>query len=129
MPTDVTAETSLSGFIVTRQWIESDTGLELTFWLASEQGPLRFRLAGQEAVCFFPSQQQQQVSALLANKPHWRINTTQLKNFSHEQMSALYFKSQRMLFDYRDKLIANEVAVVEADIYHYFSKAPGERRS
>jgi DNA polymerase-2 len=108
-----------SGFILTRQWIESDHGLELIFWLASERGPFRFRLTGQEAICFFPRRQQQQVRDLLsgqANQGNWRIGATQLKNFEHEDMSALYFKSQRQLFDCRERLGNSGIAIVESDL-------------
>ena len=103
--TDIDDEELTSAFILTRQWLESNNGLELIFWLASEQGPYRFRLADQEAVCFFPTSQQQQVLDILSkrgNPQNWRISSTQLKNFEYEAMSALYFKSQRMLFDCRD---------------------------
>ena len=119
MPKDSTLEKSLSGFILTRQWIDSNDGLELIFWLASEQGPLRLRLTHQEAVCFFPTWQQDQVRSVVskhATQNEWRVKPTQLKNFNHESMSALYFKSQRKLFDCRDKLTAIDVAVVETDI-------------
>jgi hypothetical protein len=29
------------GFILTRQWVEKNDGLDLVFWLASPQGPVR----------------------------------------------------------------------------------------
>jgi DNA polymerase-2 len=44
---------SLSGFILTRQWRESATGVELIYWLAGDLGPLRFQTSRQEAVSFF----------------------------------------------------------------------------
>ena len=108
-----------SGFILTRQWIESNHQLELVFWLASERGPIRFRVAAQEAICFFPKRQQQQVRDLLSKQAihrNWRIGATELKNFEYEDMSALYFKSQRQLFDCREKLKNAGIAVVESDI-------------
>lgn len=112
----MSTEPTVSGLIITRQWTESAQGLELTFWLASEHGPLRFRVSGQEAVCFFPALQQDKVKDLLARHSQWRIHPTELKNFNHEDMSALYFRSQRALYDCRDKLSAADVAVVESDI-------------
>ncbi|CAN0523261.1 unnamed protein product, partial [Scytosiphon promiscuus] len=85
-------------------------------WLASEAGPLRLRIAGQEAVCFFPTAQQSQLEAILATTNGWRIAPTQLKNFTGEPVSALYFKSRRKLLDVRDGLLAQEVRVTEADL-------------
>lgn len=116
MLTDKIAAEDVDGFILTRQWIESRSGLELVFWLATERGPLRLRVSGQEAVCFFPSSQRDQAEDALARQGHWRINPTQLKNFDHEEMSALYFTSQRRLFDCRDKLSARNIHIAESDI-------------
>lgn len=116
MSTDKIAIEDIDGFILTRQWLESSSGLELIFWLATESGPLRLRVSGQEAVCFFPSGQRDQVEDALASQGHWRINPTQLKNFDYEDMSALYFTSQRRLFDCRDKLAARNIHVAESDI-------------
>jgi len=109
----------IAGLILSRQWRESKDGLELIFWFASEAGPLRIRLLNQEAVCFFPTRQQDQLIAALSKhcgQNHWRVSPTQLKNFSHENMSALYFNSQRRLYDCRDRLRADGIDLVEADI-------------
>jgi len=46
----------------------------------------------------------------------WRIAATQLKNFDTEPMSALYLKSQRKLFDVRDRLTQKDIRVAEADL-------------
>lgn len=46
----------------------------------------------------------------------WRIATTQLKSFDTEPMSALYLKSQRKLFDVRDRLIQKDIRIAEADL-------------
>ncbi len=116
MPIDTNLHSTLDGFILTRQWVESPSGIELIFWLASEQGPLRLRLTEQEAVCFFPATQTQEVRVILAGQNGWRIASTQLKNFESESISALYLKSQRKLFDFGERLRANGIRVTEADI-------------
>ena len=91
-------------------------GVELIFWLASDVGPLRLRFFGQEAVCFFPTQQQAQVEEILSPITGWRIAATQLQNFDTEPMSALYLKSQRKLFDMRSRLAQKDIRVAEADL-------------
>lgn len=91
-------------------------GVDLVFWLASKVGPLRLRFSGQEAVCFFPTVQLVQVEKILSSMTGWRIAATQLKNFDTEPMSALYLKSQRKLFDIRDRLIQKGIRVTEADL-------------
>jgi len=91
-------------------------GVELIFWLASDVGPLRLRFFGQEAVCFFPTQQQAQVEEILSPITGWRIAATQLQNFDTEPMSALYLKSQRKLFDMRSRFAQKDIRVAEADL-------------
>lgn len=107
------------GLILTRQWIESDQGLELIYWFATEQGPCRLRVPRQEAVCFYPTVQHTELCTQLRKllRPNqWRTNNTKLKNFAGQAVSALYFSSQRNLFDCRDKLINNNIDLVETDI-------------
>lgn len=106
----------LDGFILTRQWVESASGIDLVFWLASQAGPLRLRFAGQEAVCFFPTQQKSLVEETLSTTRGWRIAPTALRSFDTEPMSALYLKSQRKLFDIRDRLVLKEIRLTEADL-------------
>ena len=112
----VPSHTPLEGFILTRQWVESSSGIDLIFWMASEAGPLRLKFSGQEAVCFFPTAQRSQVEEMLSQMGGWRIGPTKLKNFDAEPMSALYLKSRRKLFDVRDRMIAKAIRVTEADL-------------
>lgn len=106
----------LDGFILTRQWVESSSGIDLVFWLASQAGPLRLVFSGQEAVCFFPTEQKPQVEETLSSIQGWRIAPTKLQNFDSEPVSALYLKSQRKLFDIRERLSLKEIRLAEADL-------------
>ena len=106
----------LSAFLLTRQWKESNTGLELIFWFASSKGPLRLHLPRQEVVCFFPSRQTGEVKKILKGQKTWRINPTELLDFTRQEVSALYFSSQRQLFDNRDRLAIRDIRLLEADI-------------
>lgn len=106
----------LSAFLLTRQWKESNTGLELIFWFASSEGPLRLHLPRQEAICFFPSSQTDEVKKILKGQKNWRINPTELLDFTRQKVSALYFSSQRQLFDNRDRLAIRDIRLLESDI-------------
>lgn len=110
---------SLSGLILTRQWIETEQGLELIYWFATEQGPVRWQVPGQEAVCFYPASQHTLVCSTLQKflrADQWRTKPTQLKNFSRQDVHALYFSTQRLLFECRDKLNDCDIKLVETDI-------------
>lgn len=112
----VSLTSELEGFILTRQWVESSSGIDLIFWMASEAGPLRLRISGQEAVCFFPAEQKALVEEILSPMSGWRIAPTQLKNFDGESMSALYLLSRRKLLDIRSRLVAKAIRVTETDL-------------
>ena len=103
--TSVSAQSkSLNAFLLTRQWLETNAGLELVFWFNSAAGPLRLHLPRQEAVCFFPTEQTAVLEKILSGQKGWRTKPTELCNFAGEPVSALYFASQRSLFDNRDRL-------------------------
>ena len=85
------AET-IDAFVLTRQWRDAPNGLSLTFWLASERGPLRVRLDGQEDVMFV----QRDVEAACDRRK--QVALTSLRG---ADVDALYFKSRRRLLDER----------------------------
>lgn len=109
-------ESVIAGFIITRQWQESDRGIILSFWLATERGPLRLQVDAQEAVCFVPSQHRQAFKQQLQALGNWRSQPSSLKDFSRQPVDTLYFRSQRQLLDARDRLQQAGIAVLEADI-------------
>jgi len=115
--TSVSAQSkSLNAFLLTRQWLETNAGLELVFWFNSAAGPLRLHLPRQEAVCFFPTEQTAVLEKILSGQKGWRTKPTELCNFAGEPVSALYFASQRSLFDNRDRLGIRDIYLLEADI-------------
>ncbi len=107
---------TVEGFILTRQWSETSTGILLTFWLATGNKPLCVRVSRQEAVAFLPDKQSPRLQTTLRGLTGWRVAETQLKDFSGEPVSAIYFNSQRTLFAARDRLAKNQTYLLEADI-------------
>jgi DNA polymerase-2 len=106
----------LKGFILTRQWLESSSGLELIYWLWTDSGPARLRLKDQEAVMFIESSDQEKAYQLLRSASGWRLKGTNLKAFNHKPVAAVYFRSQRLLYRARDKLSSQGISCYEADI-------------
>ncbi|MCR8922278.1 hypothetical protein NO559_05810 [Dasania sp. GY-MA-18] len=43
----------IQGFILSRHWRDTRQGIELSFWLATAQGPKHISFSGQEAVFFY----------------------------------------------------------------------------
>jgi DNA polymerase-2 len=106
----------LKGFILTRQWLESSSGLELIYWLWTESGPSRLRLKDQEAVMFIDSSSKEHAYKLLRSISGWRLKETALKAFNHNAVSAMYFRSQRLLYRVKEKLSSEGISCYESDI-------------
>ncbi|MGK0441532.1 MAG: DNA polymerase-2 [Pseudohongiellaceae bacterium] len=104
------------GFIVSRHWRDTPKGIELRYWLATNQGPIHLVLEQQEAVFFLAQQEQQQAEALLQRFKSWRCGQPSLKNFSMQPVGAYYFKKQRDMRDAKDLLLGQGLQPLESDI-------------
>lgn len=104
------------GFLLTRQWIETDQGLDLVYWIAAEKGPLKITLTGQEAVFFVAAAELHQTLKILASMGGWRHAAVKLENFELKPVVALYCRSQRMLLNARTRLMQSGITPLEADI-------------
>jgi len=112
---------SLPGFILTRQWQETETGLALEFWLATPSGPARLSISRQEAVAFLPSDRVHRAAPLLWSGQSGQVGkgrhaATALRDFAGRPLSALYSPSWRALLECRDRLARQGDYLLEADI-------------
>ena len=106
---------TLRAFLLTRHWRDTSEGLELTLWAASERGPLRIVLDGEEAVCFAERSAVAETDGALAGVPH-RRRSLELATLEGAPVDALYFRRQRDLVAVRDRLRAQGVALYESDL-------------
>jgi DNA polymerase-2 len=103
----------LDCFLLTRQWRDGPQGLELELWGASELGPVRVRVTGQEAVCFIESDA---VLPPLPGAGPGRRASVALASLEGAPVDALYFRRQRDLVEARGALKRAGVRVLESDI-------------
>jgi DNA polymerase-2 len=99
------------GFLLTRQWADDRDGVRLDFWLSTSQGPMSVSIHGQKALFFI-----RQSDATGLEQHRMTIKPLQLKSFSGDPMSAVYFDSQQQLYRTRDRLTQQGVACFESDI-------------
>ncbi|KAA9002644.1 DNA polymerase II [Affinibrenneria salicis] len=104
------------GFVLTRHWHDTPAGTQITFWLATDNGPLSVTLPAQPAVAFIPVAQQAQASALLRQEKHWRLRPLGLRDFHLRPVVGLYCTQYRHLLRLEKILSAGGVTVYEADI-------------
>ncbi len=99
--------TQVDGFVLTSQWRDTSDGIALTFWLATEQGPLRARVSGERAVMFIERGVKAQADE---RKP------VALETLWREPVDALYFRRRRALLDERERLRQAGFGVLESGI-------------
>ena len=104
------------GFVLTRHWRDTAAGSEVEFWLATDAGPRRLRLAPQPAVAFVPLQQRAQAQALLQGERGVELRELGLRDFHQRPVLGLYCASYRQLLKLEKRLREAGVEVYEADI-------------
>jgi len=105
-----------TGFLLTRHWRDVDDGVEAEFWLATEDGPCRVRLAPTSAVAFVPAEQRATLESLLARERGVELRELALADFQHRPVLGLYCKSYRHLMRLEKRLREHGVDVFEADV-------------
>ena len=105
-----------AGFILTRHWRDTPQGTEVSFWLATDDGPLLVTLAPQESVAFIPGSQVPRVTSLLRTENGYRLTPLQLQDFHRQPVSGLYCRSHRQLMRLEKLLRENDITVYEADV-------------
>ncbi len=100
-------------FLLTRQWQDTAQGIRLDFWLATTQGPASVSIHQQKAIFFIRQVDAMQAGSLL---PDATIKLLALKTFKQEEVSGVYFNSQRQLYRARDLLANHAITCYESDI-------------
>lgn len=104
------------GFLLTRHWRDTPQGTEVTFWLATDNGPLQVTLAPQESVAFIPESQRAQTESLLCSERDARLAPLALKDFHRQPVFGLYCRSHRQLMRLEKLLREDGITVYEADV-------------
>jgi DNA polymerase-2 len=113
---DSTLHTDQRGFLLTRHWRDLDDGVELEFWLATEDGPRRVRVPGQSAVAFIPAEQREQAEFVLRGERGCELRELSLTDFHHRPVLGLYCRHYRKLLALEKRLRQHGVDVYEADV-------------
>jgi DNA polymerase-2 len=98
---------SATAFLLTREWRDAESGVEVVLWGRASECPVRARFTGQEAVMFVPRNAS-------ARAP--RRVPRPLATLRGEPVDALYFRSQRALLDERDSIRARGGVAFESDV-------------
>ena len=104
------------GFLLTRQWRDTASGIELELWFASTGGPLQVLVSGERSVFFLAADAAEQQRGLLALQAGVEVAPVALRNFHLQPVVAVYSRSYRQSRQLADQLSARGVEPLEADI-------------
>ena len=104
------------GFVLTRHWRDTPAGTEVSFWLATDQGPRFIRLPVQTSVMFIPEVYRKPLGWLLNDERDIELRPLQLCDFHHRPVLGLYTRQHRQLMDLEKRLRAAGVDVYEGDV-------------
>ncbi|MGK9419960.1 DNA polymerase II [Pseudomonas cedrina] len=104
------------GFVLTRHWRDTPAGTEVSFWLATDQGPRFIRLPVQTSVMFIPEAHRKPLDWLLKGERDIELRPLQLVDFHHRKVLGLYTRQHRQAMDVEKRLRAAGVDVYEGDV-------------
>ncbi|MGY4533330.1 DNA polymerase-2 [Pseudomonas sp. TE3786] len=104
------------GFLLSRHWRDTPAGTQVSFWLATEQGPRLVRLPVQTSVAFVPAEQRLRVEGMLAKEKDVELRELELQDFHHRPVLGLYTRQHRQLMNIDKLLRSVGVDVYEADV-------------
>jgi DNA polymerase-2 len=104
------------GFLLTRQWVDDHDGVRLDFWLSTAAGPMAVSIHRQQPLFFIREFDVAAATQLLGDSRGVSIKALQLRSFSGDPVSGVYFDSQQQLYRARDRLTQQGIACYEADI-------------
>ncbi|RRW43298.1 DNA polymerase II [Pseudomonas luteola] len=104
------------GFVLTRHWRDTAAGTEVEFWLATDQGPRRVRLAMQRSVAFVPLEQVEPIRRLIEHEREVELRPLALSDFRHRPVLGLYCHQHRQLIQLARQIKDAGLDIYEADI-------------
>ena len=107
---------SQRGYILTRHWRDAREGVELEFWLATDDGPRNVLITGQSAVAFVRESQRDGVGAAIRNDDAFALRPRALKTLAQEPAMGLYARSYRAMLRLEKRLAEQGVVLFEADV-------------
>lgn len=106
----------LLGFILTRNWRDTNTGTEIEYWLATESGPLKVVLTKQISVAFVEARHKAVVQTKLLGASDMYLRELDLKSFQNQPVLGIYAKKFRQLGKLARALQPQGISLLEADV-------------
>ena len=106
-----------NGFILTKQSQDISTGIKVTLWLKTSQGPVKLEILNEQAVFFVEEREVERAKQVLLSR-NVEVNKVirlDLKTFSQQKVCALYFDYMRDFYAARACLKQQAIKCYEDD--------------
>ncbi|WP_413494498.1 DNA polymerase II [Morganella psychrotolerans] len=105
-----------AGFILTRHWSDTPRGIEVSYWLATDNGPRYVSVPVQQAVGFVPHRELAESRPFIDNTQGATLTELPLRDFQRDAVSAVYCRQYRKLQQLEKQLGEMNLHLYEADI-------------
>ncbi len=106
----------LRGFVLARHQQDRDDGVELRYWLRTDNGASLIAVNKQDCVFFVLETQLEQIRILLSGFRGWRIESLALTDLNHKAVCGLYCNSLSLQRSIIEHLTTHRIAMMEEDI-------------
>ncbi len=106
-----------TGFLLTRQAQDTGSGIVITLWLKTDNGPTKLTVENEQAL-FFVASHQIELALNLLKDHQLRFATTSslpLKTFGQQPVSVIYFTFMKDFYAARKFLISRDIKIYEDD--------------
>lgn len=104
------------GFILSRHWKDTRHGVEVSYWLLTDNQPQKVTVPYQKAIGFLAESQFPQVKHLLDEQPNITYRLLELIDFKREKVYAIYCQQYRQLQNLEKSCNELGVELLETDI-------------
>lgn len=106
-----------TGFLLTRHAQDTGSGIVITLWLKTDNGPTKLTVENEQAL-FFVASHQIELALNLLKDHQLRFATTSslpLKTFGQQPVSVIYFNFMKDFYAARKFLISRDIKIYEDD--------------
>ena len=104
------------GFILSRHWRDTRQGVEVSYWLLTDNRPRKITVPYQQAIGFLPESKLPIVRHLLDEQPNVSYRLIELANFQREKVYAIYCHQYRQLQNLEKNCLELGIELLETDI-------------
>lgn len=106
----------MKGFILTRHWRDTPTGVTIECWLSTDNGPVQLTIPHQQSVFFIRQADAEHYASFFTSRSSVQVKSLTLKNSNGEIVCGVYCQQYQQAKKLLRELDAHNIPYWEADI-------------